>query len=102
MSIIKQKKICYIPIINFCIIMFCWIRMYLKNNVPKSRFIKNLAKIFLLVIIVTIPEIVVSKMLPVEWLIQCLWYINAYLIMLIPSIIAIKDQEKYILEISEK
>ena len=42
MQIKTQKIICFIPIINFAVISFQWLRMYVRNHISILRFIKTL------------------------------------------------------------
>ncbi len=60
MKIKTQKILKFIPIANF-IILFIWIGAYYKHVTKPSRFIKNLLKMFLAVILITIPRIAAYK-----------------------------------------
>lgn len=97
MKIKTQKILKFIPIANF-IILFIWIGAYYKHVTKPSRFIKNLLKMFLAVILITIPRIAAYKIGAPEFVLQLLLYICTYLSMLIMAMIAIKDQEKLIAE----
>ena len=102
MSISIQKKLLYVPILNFITIMFSWLRMYYKNNIPKSRFIKNVLKILLICLLITIPQIIVDKYIDVYMIKNILFFARVILYLFIPSYFALKDQEKFNIEQTKK
>lgn len=98
MNILKQKRYLYIPVINFCVIMFCWLLLYYKNNISKIRFVKNVIKIFIIAFIIAIPEILIDKFINVIFMEKIMLLFNVIMCTYIPSLIAIKDQESYLEE----
>ena len=90
-----QEKILYIPFVNFCVIMFSWLKMYHKNHLPKIRFIKNTMKIFLYCFLFTIIRFLLDKVINSISIENIIFYFSVMIYMFIPSFIALKDQQKF-------
>ena len=101
MSIKTKKIIRFVPIINFIIIGFLWLKLYISQAISKKRFLLNLLKIFGLCLIVTIPEILIDALFDIPLLETAINFATSYLYMLVFSSFAIYDEEKIIKE-SEK
>lgn len=97
MSIKTQKILRFIPVLNF-IVMFIWIGAYRKNETKKARFNISL-KIFGGTVIIQLTRIMIVYYLGVsETIYLILLYVSYYLTFLWCANVAIKDQEKFLLE----
>lgn len=92
MTLKAHKILIFIPIVNI-FFMFFFIYFYLKNNLPMSRFLKNLFKIFGLLIIVNLPEMILSIFFQIHS--DILFWITTYLCFLSFGLVFVKDEEKY-------
>lgn len=102
MSIKKQKIICFIPIINFVIIGFLWLRMYYKYPIHKTRFLKRILQMCVFVVIITIPNIILNSLFDNKTIEILINLISSYLYLVAFSCIAVKDQEQYLTENVDK
>lgn len=98
MSIKTQKNIKYIPIVNFVVIMFCWIKAYAKYSTSVWRVFKPILKVFFVMIIVNIPRFVIEETAISSLSYWVLYYGSLFVMLFVISCILIKDQEKLIQE----
>jgi len=92
MSIKTQKILRFIPIVNF-VTMFAWINLCFKKSVKQFDYIKNLIKMFLLIILITAVRIVCSFVFKNEMLDSIIMYISIYFYLLSMSFVSVKAQE---------
>jgi hypothetical protein len=97
MSIKTQKILKYIPVVNF-IIIFYWINAYAKNVTSTFRFLKNLLKVFGIILLINIPRIVLDFLSAPTIVQNIIFILSVYLSLFSWTVIAIKDQEKFISE----
>ena len=100
MSLKKQKAIKYIPIINF-ITMFCWIKTCAHQSIKVTDFLKNLLKIFIYSIFITVFRIAAFYIIDNQIINNIITCISIYFYFLVISSVSISAQEK-ILNISKK
>ncbi len=92
MSLKAHKILIFIPIVNI-FFMFFFIYFYLKNNLPMSRFLKNIFKVFGLLILVNLPRMILDIFFQIHS--DILFWITAYLCFLSFGLVFVKDEEKY-------
>ena len=92
MSLKTHKILIFIPIVNI-FFMFFFIYFYLKSNLPMSRFLKNIFKVFGLLILVNLPEMILNIFFQIHS--DILFWITAYLCFLSFGLVFVKDEEKY-------
>lgn len=95
MQIKTQKIICFIPIINFAVISFQWLRMYVRNHISILRFIKTLLIMFLFCVFFVVVEYVMRSIMRKDSdliLNFCFGCLDLFII----SFIEIYDQERYL------
>ena len=94
MELEKQKKIKYIPLVNFFITVRCMNKAFDEKDVSGSRRTKAYSKMGIIALILTLPRIAISHLFHNESLdIICMWIFSFVLIFLI-SCVAIDEQEK--------
>lgn len=93
MTIDFQKKIMFIPIVNF-ITVFLWIGKCFSNVLKPSDFIKTLLKIFVCMIAITIFRILLSDFYTETVFNDIVFYISVYLYFFSMSFFAVKAQEQ--------
>lgn len=95
MKLSLQKKIVYIPIVNFIVIMFSWLKMYYRNDLSKVRFIKKTLNIFLYCFLFTVIRIILDKAIDSALLEDLIFYVSIMIYLFIISFVALKDQVKF-------
>ena len=98
MSIEKQEILKWIPVVNIVVIAICWMKTYAKNVTTKTRFIKNLLKMFLVLIVFNVPRAVLYAFQLSDVIYDIAFYVSLYLSLFFISVIAIKDQKRFIEE----
>lgn len=93
MSINTQRKLLFIPIINI-ISMFQWIKLCSIKSIRPLDFIKELLKMFLLFIVITVVRIIFSFAFDNELFNKIVTYISIYFYCFIMSWTSIRAQEK--------
>jgi len=94
MDIKIQKKLRFIPIVNFLISSFSWIKWYMHFPDPKS-FLKIFFQLFLSMVILSLPTAICSNFIESQTLNDVLFLIQIYVTLYIISYIFIQDQEKH-------
>ena len=92
MSLKIQKILIFVPIVNI-FFMFFFIYFYLKNGLPMLRFLKNIFKVFGLLILVNLPRMILDIFFQIHS--DILFWITAYLCFLSFGLVLLKDEEKY-------
>ena len=98
MSIEKQEILKWIPVVNIVVIAICWMKTYAKNVTTNTRFIKNLLKMFLVLIVFNVPRAVLYAFQLSDVIYDIAFYVSLYLSLFFISVIAIKDQNRFIEE----
>jgi hypothetical protein len=94
MEIEKQKKIKYIPLVNFFITVRCMNKAFDEKGVSGGRRTKVYSKMGIIALILTLPRIAINYLFHNEALdIICMWIFSLVIIFLI-SCVAIDEQEK--------
>ncbi len=103
MSIKHQKVIRFVPFLNFFVTVFSLIRAYRNNDQAKLVDVFKFVFIgFIAVILVNLPQIILSNIFAntaLEWIFT---YLSAYITLLVISSLAIFQQEKYIANSQDK
>ncbi len=97
MSIKNQEILKWIPLLNIIIFIF-WFKAYAKNVATSTRFVKNLLKMFMVLIIFHVPRAFLYTLQISDVFHDIAFYMSLYLSLLFMSIIAIKDQKKFLEE----
>jgi len=92
MSIKKQRIILFIPILNL-LNAFFWIYACSKYNVGIFQFIKRVAFVFLLLFVVSIPEIIIDNICEISIICSIADFVFLYLRLFLISLVAVKHQE---------
>ena len=95
MKISTQKKVLYVPIVNFFVIVFSWLAFYRKHNGSAGDFLKTALKIIGFCVLITVPRILVAKLVGILWLDTLLFWISVPFYLFIPAYFAWKDQENH-------
>ena len=97
MSIKFQKIIRFVPLVNFFVIGFCLVKVYLSS--PKTRVVeifKFTLVEFVSMILVNIPQMILQHFVKNEVFNLFMSLISVYVTLFVISSIAILQQEKYI------
>lgn len=98
MSIKKQEILKWIPIVNIVVIAVCWMKAYARNATTNTRFVKNLLKMFLVLIVCNVPRAVLYAFQISDIVHDIAFYVSLYLSLFFISVVAIKDQKRFIEE----
>lgn len=94
MTLKKQRKIRYIPLLHLCILFF-WINMYFTHRTRMTSFFGVLLKTFVIFIIIVIPlSIVVILLKAPDIVVIAVSYLLVYFSFDIITGNLIKDQER--------
>lgn len=93
MSIKMQKIIRFIPIINM-ITMFCWIKACSIYSIKPSWFLKELLKMFLGFIIITVIRIFITYTWQNDFIDGIATIIAGYFYFLVMALVSVRAQEK--------
>ena len=96
MSIKTQKIIRFIPLINL-VTMFLWTKSCLVNVVKIKDYIKDMFKIFVSIMLIVIARIFITHVINNQIVTNVLTYISVYLFTLSMSNVAVKAQEKMLI-----
>lgn len=95
MKIKTQKILMWIPIVNFCSIVFYWIYILLTRCTnPIKRLIKVFFPMVVCVLGIAILNIIVNKIWNQPVVNVIVFYISSYFFLWFISYLVIKDQEK--------
>ena len=97
MSIVTQKKIKYIPIINF-IIMFIWMNKYFQYKTKITSYLRTLLKMFGGLLLMHIPRMILFYLGTPDIILSVLLWISIYFSFFWIAHVAIKDEERLIAE----
>ena len=97
MSIETQKKIKYIPIINF-IIMFIWMNKYFQYKTKITSYLRTLLKIIGGFLLIHIPRMILFYLGTPDIILSVWLWISIYFTFLWIAQVAIRDEERLISE----
>ncbi len=96
MSIKTQKILMYIPIVNYFIMFYFVFAARKRLQISSSDFFKCTCKIFLFLILFTIPRIIVDSCFDNKIPGLILYYVSLYVYPLIIAYFFIECQQRYI------
>ncbi len=94
MSIEKQKKLLFVPIVNFLVSGISFLKMFSEKNLSPVCIFRLLFKCFLFVIVITILEVAIGSTTDIIWVKSLISLSSSYLFSLFISYSAIKEQER--------
>lgn len=95
MSIQKQKVLRFIPIVNFFVCVFSWLKMYRVKNIKQADFLRAMLIMFLVMLLLTLPRIILSVVFKNDMLDSIVFYISLYFYLFGISAVAVADQEHH-------
>jgi len=101
MSLKVQRVIRFIPIVNM-ITVFCWFNLCFKKSITMSFYLKNLLKIFAMVIVITVIRMVVSLGFQNEVVDIVLTVISIYFYFFSMAWVSVSAQESMLAENKDK
>ena len=95
MTIQKQKRLLFIPYVNYVVILIQWLLLYFRHPIPKIGMLKVGLKNLLCDIVITGTKIMWMKMVSNTTVDLIIDLIGSYLSLLVVSLILLKDQQRY-------